>query len=49
MDNLPAKMNAVGLLKNLPVEDPESLIDLELPVPEPGPRDLLVKLSLIHI
>ena len=42
-------MKAVGLLKNLPVEDPESLIDLELPVPAPGPRDLLVKVEAVSV
>ena len=35
-------MKAVGFYKNLPIGDEQSLVDLELPEPEPGPRDLLV-------
>lgn len=33
----------------LPAEDPQSLIDAELPKPEPGPRDLLVKIRAIAV
>ncbi|HEY1610555.1 MAG TPA: alcohol dehydrogenase catalytic domain-containing protein, partial [Paraburkholderia sp.] len=33
----------------LPAEDPQSLIDTELPTPEPGPRDLLVKIRAIAV
>lgn len=35
-------MKAVGLLKYLPIEHPESLLDLELPQPRAAGRDLLV-------
>ncbi|MGC0314967.1 zinc-binding alcohol dehydrogenase family protein [Kitasatospora acidiphila] len=48
-DPRPATMPAVGYLANLPVEDPESLLDLELPVPQPGPRDLLVQVEAIAV
>jgi hypothetical protein len=30
------------MFEALPASDPESLVDLNLPVPVPGPRDLLV-------
>ncbi|MCH7341898.1 zinc-binding alcohol dehydrogenase family protein [Pelomonas sp. CA6] len=36
-------MKAVGYYASHPIEHPESLLDLELPAPEPGPLDLLVE------
>jgi len=42
-------MKAVGLRRYLPIADPESLIDLEIPKPEPGPRDLLVRVEAISV
>ncbi|KMS84796.1 NADPH:quinone reductase [Streptomyces regensis] len=42
-------MKAVGYHKSLPVGDPESLVDLELPVPAPGPHDLLVKVEAVAV
>lgn len=42
-------MRAVGYRRNLPVSNEESLIDLELPVPEPGPHDLLVKVEAVAL
>ena len=44
-----ATMRAVGYRKNLPVIDPESLIDAELPVPVPGPHDLLVRVEAVSV
>ena len=43
------RMRAVGLLKYLPIEHPQSLIDVELPVPAPGPRDLRVAVKAISV
>jgi zinc-binding alcohol dehydrogenase family protein len=43
------RMRAVGYRAALPIEDPASLLDLELPVPTPGPRDLLVKVEAISV
>jgi NADPH2:quinone reductase len=43
------QMRAVGYLKNLPITDPESLLDLTLPVPEPGPHDLLVRVEAVSV
>ncbi|QGV82399.1 zinc-binding alcohol dehydrogenase family protein [Streptomyces ficellus] len=42
-------MPAVACRRSLPVEDPESLVDVELPLPEPGPRDLLVRVEAIAV
>jgi zinc-binding alcohol dehydrogenase family protein len=40
-------MRAVGYQQSLPVEDPLSLQDVELPDPVPGPRDLLVEVKAV--
>ena len=42
-------MKAVGLTRYLPISDPQSLLDLELPTPEPGPRDLLVRVEAVSV
>lgn len=40
-------MRAVGYQQSLPIEDPLSLQDVELPAPVPGPRDLLVEVRAV--
>jgi zinc-binding alcohol dehydrogenase family protein len=42
-------MHAVGYRRNLPVTDPESLVDAEVPVPVPGPHDLLVRVEAVSV
>ena len=42
-------MKAVGLTRYLPVTNPESLQDVDLPRPEPGERDLLVRVEAISV
>ena len=42
-------MRAVGYRKNLPVSDPSSLLDLEIPVPDPGPHDLAVRVRAVSV
>jgi zinc-binding alcohol dehydrogenase family protein len=42
-------MRAVGYRKSLPITDPDSLVDAELPVPEPGPHDLLVRVEAVSV
>ncbi len=42
-------MRAVGYRKSLPITDPEALVALDLPQPEPGPRDLLVKVAAVSV
>ena len=40
-------MKAVAYFQNLPIDHPESLQDIVLPEPQPGPRDLLVEVRAI--
>ena len=42
-------MKAIGYRHNLPVDRPDALEDLELPAPQPGPRDLLVRVKAISV
>jgi zinc-binding alcohol dehydrogenase family protein len=42
-------MRAVGFHKPLPIEDAQALLDLGLPVPVPGPRDLLVRVRAVSV
>ncbi|MGW2377439.1 zinc-binding alcohol dehydrogenase family protein [Kitasatospora sp. NPDC001683] len=42
-------MPAVAYRRSLPIDDPESLVDVELPIPEPGPRDLLVRIEAVAV
>jgi zinc-binding alcohol dehydrogenase family protein len=45
----PETMRAVAYRKALPITDPASLEDVELPVPTPGPRDLLVRIEAVSV
>ena len=42
-------MRAVGYRKPAPISDPASLEDAEVPVPAPGPRDLLVEVKAVSV
>jgi NADPH:quinone reductase len=42
-------MHAVGYRRPAPISDPASLEDAEVPVPEPGPRDLLVEVKAVSV
>ena len=42
-------MRAVGYRESLPVDNPKSLEDLEIPVPELRPRDLLVRVQAVSV
>lgn len=42
-------MKAVAYRRCLPVTDPESLLDVELPDPTPGERDLLVRIRAVSV
>jgi len=42
-------MKAVGLYQYLPIEKPDSLVDLDLPKPEPTGRDLLVRVEAVSV
>ncbi len=42
-------MKAVGLYKYLNIDDPESLIDLEMPRPRAEGHDILVKVKAVSV
>src|SRR5690606_22024103 len=42
-------MRAVGLRRYLPIDNPESLLDLSLERPAPGERDLLVRVEAVSV
>jgi zinc-binding alcohol dehydrogenase family protein len=42
-------MKAIALTRYLPITDPESLMDVELPEPSPQPRDLLVRVEAVSV
>lgn len=42
-------MRAVGYQQSLPIEDTASLVDLDLPRPEPKGRDLLVEIKAVSV
>lgn len=43
------KTTAIGYSENLPAAHPEALLSREVPVPEPGPRDLLVEVEAVSV
>ncbi|MEU6745480.1 zinc-binding alcohol dehydrogenase family protein [Spirillospora sp. NPDC046719] len=49
MSMSPTTMPAVAYRRNLPVDDDESLVDVEMPVPRPKPHDLLVQVEAIAV
>ncbi len=42
-------MQAIGFRECLPIDDPRSLQDIDLPDPQPGPRDLLVEVKAVSV
>src|SRR3954468_22188309 len=42
-------MRAVGYHQPGPIEREDALVDLDLPAPEPGPRDLLVRVRAVSV
>ncbi|HEY5792585.1 MAG TPA: zinc-binding alcohol dehydrogenase family protein, partial [Chthoniobacterales bacterium] len=42
-------MKAIGYQKSLPISDPESLLDLEMPEPLATGRDLLVRVKAVSV
>ena len=42
-------MKAIAYRQSLPIDHPEALIDIELPTPQPGGRDLLVAVKAISV
>ncbi|MEH6718465.1 MAG: zinc-binding alcohol dehydrogenase family protein [Aurantimonas endophytica] len=42
-------MRAIGYQNSLPIADERALVDLDLPRPDPGPRDLLVAVRAVSV
>ena len=42
-------MKAIALTRYLPIDDPQSLVDIELPQPKPGAHDLLVRVEAVSM
>ncbi len=42
-------MKTIAFTRPLPIEDQDSLVELDLPKPEPGPRDLLVQVKAVSV
>jgi zinc-binding alcohol dehydrogenase family protein len=42
-------MKAVGHYRSLPIDDPESLVDVDVPEPKPEGRDLLVEVRAVSV
>ncbi|PAW78190.1 MAG: NADPH:quinone reductase [Verrucomicrobia bacterium Tous-C9LFEB] len=42
-------MKAIGYQRSLPIEDPQSLVDFTTEVPQPGARDLLVRVQAVSV
>lgn len=42
-------MKVVALTRYLPIDDPQSLLDVELPQPVPGDHDLLVRVEAVSV
>ncbi len=42
-------MKAIAYYQSLPIDHAEALLDIELPAPRPGPRDLLVRVMAISV
>lgn len=45
----PVTTRAVAYTRSLPVDDPQCLVDVTLPAPTPGPRDLLVEVRAVSV
>lgn len=42
-------MKAIAMTRPLPIDDPEALVEIELDLPEPGPRDLRVRVDAVSV
>jgi hypothetical protein len=42
-------MKAIAHFKCLPIEHPDALVEIDIPEPLPGPRDLLVEVKAVSV
>ena len=42
-------MKAIAIVEKLPLDDPKCFVEIELPKPAPGPRDLLVWVKAVSV
>ncbi|MEU3050814.1 hypothetical protein ABZ705_30665 [Streptomyces sp. NPDC006984] len=49
MNDIPKMMLADAYRESLPVDHPESLVDVELSAPESGPGDVFVRIEAIAV
>ena len=42
-------MKAIAHFKCLPIEHPDALVEIDIPEPVPGPRDLLVEVKAVSV
>lgn len=49
MSSTPSTMRAVAAPRGLPVTDPQALVDVEVPVPQLSPHDLLVRVEAVSV
>jgi hypothetical protein len=42
-------MTGIGSFKGLPIEDPDALQDVEVPMPELRPHDVLVRVQAVSV
>ena len=46
---VPTTVHAIGFHDGLPIDDPDSMVDLVVPVPEPRPLDLIVRPEAVSV
>ncbi|MEM6484748.1 MAG: zinc-binding alcohol dehydrogenase family protein, partial [Pseudomonadota bacterium] len=42
-------MQALAHTKACPIDEPDALVEVDAPMPEPGPRDLLVEVHAVSV
>lgn len=42
-------MKAIGFTEHLPINNPRSLFEFQMPLPEPQPHDLLVRVTAVSV
>ncbi len=42
-------MRAIAIVRKLPLDDPRCFVEIELPVPEPGPHDVLARVKAVSV